>query len=172
MKLIKRKSAGFTLIELIVAFTIISILSVISFAAYVSFSRNQAVGNEANQLVSVLNLAKSKVQSQVKPSSCTTSLDPLVNRTLTEYGVVIEQANNQYKLVAVCGGSLINIPIEGSSSIYHKIPSPITVDANYTISFNVLSGVVSPTPTTITLNGGWVPSIVKTVTINSDGTIQ
>lgn len=172
MRVTKRSPAGFTLIELIVAFTIIAILSVISVASYVSFSRNQAVDNEANQLISVLNLAKSKAQSQVKPSSCTTSLGP-TNQALSEYRVLIEPIpNNRYSLVAVCAGSLISIPIEGSSNIYHKFPSPITVSAtNYTISFNVLSGVVAPS--TITLTGNWVGQpISKVITLNSDGTVQ
>lgn len=166
-----RKQEGFTLIELIVAFTIIAILSVISVAAYVSFSRNQAVDNEVNQLVSVLNLAKSKAQSQVKPSSCATSPGP-TNQALTEYQVVIDQSNSRYKLVAICAGSPIDIPIEGSSIIYHKFPSQITVNTNNTISFNVLSGVA--TSGTITLTGKWVgsPDILRTITINTDGTIQ
>jgi len=59
-------SKGFTLIELIVAFSIISIISVVGFASFVTYSRTQAIDNEANQLVSTLNLAKAKAQSQVK----------------------------------------------------------------------------------------------------------
>ncbi len=162
-------SSGFTLIELIVAFSIIAILSVMSVAAFVNYSRIQAVNNEASYLIAALNTAKARAQSQVKPEECTTNLT-ITNDTLSEYSVVIQPSN--YKLTAKCGGVSIPVTIESGADV-HNFSSPITAGGSYTITFNVLSGTVSPSPTTITLTGNWTgQNISKAITINLDGTIQ
>jgi prepilin-type N-terminal cleavage/methylation domain-containing protein len=170
MKLIRNTSAGFTLIELIVAFTIIAILSVMSVGAYVNYSRTQAVNNEASYLIAALNTAKARAQSQVKPDECTTSLNSATNETLSEYSVIIQPSN--YRLIAKCAGASIPVTIESGADV-HSFASPITASGSYTITFNVLSGTVSPSPTTITLTGSWAgQNISKAITINLDGTIQ
>src|SRR3989344_5954196 len=88
-----KDGAGFTLIELIVVFSIFSILSALGLASFVTYSRAQAVTTERNNLIQTLNVAKSRAQSQVKPSTCT---------TLVGYSVVLDTANERYTLNALC----------------------------------------------------------------------
>ena len=60
-----KKSEGFTLLELIVVFSIIAILSTIGVASYTSYARQQLLQGAVNDLSAVLNTAKSKASSQV-----------------------------------------------------------------------------------------------------------
>ena len=68
-------SSGFTLIELIIVFTVISILSTIGIASFVDYSRSQSLQSAASDLASTLNSAKSRATSQVKPSQCLGALN-------------------------------------------------------------------------------------------------
>ena len=88
------KSSGFTLIELIVVFSVISILSTLGVAAFVDYSRTQALQTSTNDFVNTLNLAKGRALSQVKPSECT-------QEALSGYRVEILDKST-YKLSVVC----------------------------------------------------------------------
>lgn len=174
------RESGFTLIELIVAFSIVAILSVVGIASFVSYSRVQAVDTEAEQVIAALNLAKAKAQAQVKPEGCSTSTDPSRHYTLKGYRFFVNNTNETFRVRALCvppGGSVaqeFDITLEGSSQVYHQVPSPIDIDASaQNIDFNVISGNVS-TSATITLTGNWTGQnpIVKTITIQSNGNIQ
>ncbi len=68
-------SLGFTLLELIIVFTVIAILSTTGIASFVNYSRAQSLQSAAVKLASTLNLAKSSASSQVKPSQCSGSLN-------------------------------------------------------------------------------------------------
>src|SRR4030042_4548027 len=98
----ENSSRGFTLIELIVVFSILSVLSAAGLASFVTYSRTQAVTNERNNLILILNVAKARAQSQIKPSSCST-------QTLRGYEVFINTANDTYILRAVCSPSVVVI---------------------------------------------------------------
>ncbi len=69
------KNLGFTLIELIVVFSVIAILSTIGIASFVNYSRSQSIQTSASNLTLILDLAKSRASSQVKPSQCLGSLN-------------------------------------------------------------------------------------------------
>ncbi len=90
---------GFTLIELIIVIAVSAVLSVIGIAAFVTYSRAQVLTAATQDVATMLQVAKSRAQSQVKPDAgaCATS-------TLDGYKVVIT-ATNIYKLVAVCGSN-------------------------------------------------------------------
>lgn len=173
------KEKGFTLIELIVAFSIVAILSVVGIASFVSYSRAQAVDAEAEQVIAALNLAKAKAQAQVKPEGCTTSTDPARHYTLNSYRFFVSNSNERFRVRAMCvppGGSVaqeFDIDLEGTSQDYHQVPSPIDITASIAnIDFNVISGDVSA-DATITLTGNWTgQNIVKTITIQRNGNIQ
>ncbi len=64
-----RKSAGFTFIELIVVFSVIAILSSVGIASFVSYSRTQQLNSSSSELVTLINLAKSRSASQIKPNN-------------------------------------------------------------------------------------------------------
>jgi prepilin-type N-terminal cleavage/methylation domain-containing protein len=57
---------GFTLIELIVVFTVLAILSTIGTISLVSYSRAQTLNQATNDLVQTLDTAKSLSGSQLK----------------------------------------------------------------------------------------------------------
>lgn len=93
----KRKiEQGFTILELIVVFAIIAILSTVGIAAFVSYGRTQALQTSASEVSVLLNLAKSRSLSQIKPSVCSSQI-------LNGYQVVITLPD-KYQMDVVCSG--------------------------------------------------------------------
>lgn len=148
---------GFTMIELIVVFSVMAVLSTVGIASFVDYSRSQALQQATNDLVNVLNTAKSRAISQIKPSvaACNTG-------TLTGYRVIINDPSiNKYTLYAVCSGSLV---------------SPLTTSLPTNVSFNSAAGSPPTTATNIyfsVLTGGVsgsgdivLSSFSKTKTVN------
>ncbi|MCL5434896.1 MAG: prepilin-type N-terminal cleavage/methylation domain-containing protein [Patescibacteria group bacterium] len=88
---------GFTLLELVIVFSVISILSTVGIASFVGYSRAQSLQSAASSLESTLNLGKSHANSQVKPSLCSTE-------TLSGYQVDI-LSDTTYSLSVVCLGA-------------------------------------------------------------------
>lgn len=66
----RMKHKGFTLIEILVVFSVIAIVSSVSVASFVSYNRSQALKFTTTELTTLLTQAKSRAQSQVKPDSC------------------------------------------------------------------------------------------------------
>lgn len=91
--------AGFTLIELIVAISVIAILSTLGIAAFVDYSRRQELENATKDIVETLNLAKSRAQSQVKPVAG--KCDPSFGYVLKGHKVIFK--SKEYRISAVCG---------------------------------------------------------------------
>lgn len=92
---------GFTLLELIIVFSVIAILSTLGIASFVGYSRSQSLQSAASELASTLNLAKARASSQVKPTEC--------EGTLNGYKVMIDDPYQtpsvKYSLYVVCGES-------------------------------------------------------------------
>ncbi len=93
-----RSEKGFTLLELIVVFTIIAILSTMGIASFMTYSRNQTLVQAAQSLENTIHLARSDALSQVKPSVCT-------GQVLNGYQIDINTLNNTYSLSVVCNGT-------------------------------------------------------------------
>lgn len=94
---------GFTIIELIVVFTVIAILSTTGFAAFVAYSQTQAISNDRANIVSILNLAKANATSQLKPTS-----SEKCQGTLEGYSVVFTTSGanaNTYQLYVRCSNN-------------------------------------------------------------------
>lgn len=97
---------GFTLIELIVVFTVIAILSAIGVVSYVSYSRSQTLNQAANDLVSTLNSAKSLSSSQLKQYTQNGQTKTCNNfETLSGYGVQINTSQEYYALYLDCSST-------------------------------------------------------------------
>lgn len=101
---------GFTLIEFLVVFSVLAILSTLGIVALVNYSRIQALNAAASDVVAMLQTAKSRAQSQVKPTSgvCSGPSAP----ALTGYKVVVcpnscpaDTTQYIYRLDAICGSS-------------------------------------------------------------------
>ena len=147
------KSNGFTLIELIVAFSIISILSSIGIASFIGYNSEQEFRGAYLEFASNVSLAKSNALAQVKPDQCTDPVNPANSKVLVGYRTVIKDFKT-YEIHAECRIS-INDPYD-PSDIYNKqtfyLPrsvSFITPADDIGIFFPVLVSEV--TPVTITL---------------------
>ncbi len=100
---------GFTLIELVVVFTIMAILSTLAIASFVSYGRSQSLEKNAQDVYTTLITARSKAQTQVKPSGCTDS------DTLAGYRVDFTDIRD-YSLRALCGEKAVLISANHLSS--------------------------------------------------------
>jgi len=122
---------GFTLIELVIAITVIATLSTIGIAAFVSQSKASALQSGAAEFYSVLNVAKSRAMSQVKPDNL------CIGRTLEGYSVAIDSTTT-FKLYVNCGGNEFLVSSE-------NLPENITFASNPpdTTSTNFFFGVLT-----------------------------
>ena len=127
---IKNKSSGFTLIELVVVFSIIGILSVLGIAGFNEYNQVQTLQTATNDVATMLNLAKSRALSQVKLNSIC-----IPTRPLRGYRVLL-LGTNIYRLRIHCGGSVRTI-------LEKRLPRNITFGAAGTFFFPVLKGGVT-----------------------------
>ncbi|MDO8658020.1 MAG: prepilin-type N-terminal cleavage/methylation domain-containing protein [Candidatus Levybacteria bacterium] len=153
---------GFTLIELILVFSMIGIISVFGIASFISYNKSQTLNTAVSDVTAMLNLAKSRASSQFKPTGGNCD-----SRPLDGYQVVF--TTTTYSLNAICG-----VSFDPLTNPAKTLPPPFRFDAGRTFLFHTLSGGVECTPilcsTPITINGysGQTP---KTITVYADGRI-
>ena len=148
--------SGFSLIELMVVFTLVAIISGMGFASFAGYSRRQTLSQAASDLKSIIDRAKFDALSSVKPAS----LCP--GESLVGYKVVLcsispltclSSSNSpDYQLIGICAS-------KDSLVVAKKLPQNISiVTTNNTttcseISFNSLSNSVKGTPCVIGMLG-------------------
>lgn len=149
---------GFTLIELAVVISILAILTTVGLAAFVSYSRTQTIASAASDLSTILNLAKSRSFSQVKPEQC-------VNQSLDGYKVLIFLSSNSYEMDAVCSGNVYKI-----KSV--NLPQNVVFSSDATTStsffFPVISGGVLGSGSVVLSGFGQT----RTITVDLVGTVK
>lgn len=168
------RQKGFTLIELIVAVTIMAMLSTFGIASFINYSRSQALNSATQDFVTALQSAKAATLSQVKPTSCaTTGVFEGYQVTLSTSG-----GTSSYTSGPVCGGiydttssKTTTLPANGNVS-FSNITSLV-------ITFKPITGVVRFNPssandyTDITLRESQSsPQQTKTVRVYTDGRIN
>jgi len=134
-------SLGFTLIELIIVFSVIAILALFGIASFVNYSKVQAITNDANNIVALINTAKSNAVSQVKPSSCSGA------KVLQGYIVELNKTvggktNKGFSINVLCSTPSVT-PLASyalSSNVQFDTSSTDTLKS---ISFNVISGGIT-----------------------------
>lgn len=155
---------GFTLIELIVVFSVIAIISTIGVAAFVGYSRTQALNQASIDLSTYLSTAKSRASSQIKPSAqCndTTILDG--------YSVSVNIIANTYSLNVVCSGAtfaLTTVKLPNGITFNSGSATPPTTTTG--VFFAILNSSVTGTGNIVLTGYGQT----KTITIDSLGVIQ
>lgn len=105
-------SKGFTLLEILIATSLIGVLSAVSIASFVTFSRSQQLQQATNGVLAAVKQAKSHAQSQVKPDSCQ-------GKVLEGYRVEFCSSQcpdpNSYEIQVRCGGENYNLNDDDSS---------------------------------------------------------
>lgn len=162
---------GFTLIETIIVFAVISILSTIAIASFVNYNKTQNVQVAYSELTATLALARSRALSQAKPTICSDN-----NLILNGYKVILDIISNKYYLKATCSGTDYLIQTA-------NLPKNVIFDGNIAKTtstlfyFSVITNGVTfdpPNPTSasiyIYLTGNVNNN--RTITVDSTGTIK
>lgn len=138
MKNIFLGSKGFTLIELVIVFSVITILSLFGLASFVNYSRVQAITNDANNIVNLINTAKANAVSQVKPSSCSGA--DVLHGYIVEFNKPIKGVSNKgYTINVLC--SKVQTTYLATNSLSSSVIFDTSAsDALKSISFFVLTG--------------------------------
>lgn len=158
----KFSQKGFTLIELIVVFSIIAILSVIGVAAFVNYSRVQTLESASSDLVSALLVAKSRALSQVKPTSQAPQCDS--SSVLNGYNVVLNVSSNSYVLNVVCSNFTYAITTNTLPKNVTFSPSPTSTILFFPI---ISSGVQGYGTIYLSAYGS-----TKTITVDPTGVVE
>jgi len=179
-----KSSLGFTFIELIVVFTVTTIIGTIGIASLASYNHSQEVATTELDLKTLIQRARSLALSQVKPSTCPTDLSNSNNNsTLLGYEVDFCASNQNnatpavtlatpagcrssgdYEINALCGNGTGYVSI--SSKRYSSNITITTDAASY--FFPILSAGVS-SGGTIKVSGY---GKTQTITISNLGVIQ
>ena len=142
---------AFTLIELLITISLMSILMLSSVPAFFSYTKSQSFQTGISDIIALLNKAKSRSLSQVKPPDCN-------GLKLQGYQVVLTLSGSSYQLEALCDNN--RYPIEKKN-----LPTKITFAATSTaiVFFNASTGTLS-SPVNVIVAG-----YNKSKTINIDG---
>ncbi len=129
---------GFTLIELMVAITIMALLSSFGIVSFVTYSRSQSLKAATQDFITVLQSAKASATSQIKPDTC-------ANTGVLDGYEVIRNSQSSYSIGPVCGGTY-----DSASSKTVTLPTNGNVSfddgSSLTILFQTVTGIVSFDP--------------------------
>lgn len=166
----KRLDSGFTLIEILVVFSIISILSAIGFASFVSYSRSQQLNQTANNIKLLVSQARFNSISTVKINrDISGNTVDCSSSSLDGYSVIIT-GTNQIELDQECNGStaqpikIITLP----SNLTFTSPTGGAVMCA-SIHFSALSATSAGLPCSIALSGYGQK---KTIDIDAIGNVS
>ena len=108
--------SGYTLIEILVALTIIGLLFSFGYANFRDFSRRQVVKDTAKGIQGDLRLAQGNAMTGKKPEGCNATLDSYsFNRS----------SSTRYTIDANCGAAIIIVKdVSLPSGITLSVPSP------------------------------------------------
>ncbi|MEK7518261.1 MAG: prepilin-type N-terminal cleavage/methylation domain-containing protein [Patescibacteria group bacterium] len=158
-----KSQKGFTLVELIVVISVMGVLSFLGVAGLYEYSKVQTLQNAAKDVVSVLNLAKSRALSQVRPSVSICAASGVLNG----YLVILASSGggpiNIYRLRINCGGIIRTI-------LTRTLPKNIVFTQNQSFFFPILTGGATAGTIVIQGYGGSIPN--KTIIIDARGVIK
>jgi prepilin-type N-terminal cleavage/methylation domain-containing protein len=151
-------SKGFSLIELLIVIAIISVLSAVMIPTLASFRGQQALKNTTEDLVSLLNTARSDTQGSLNSTNYSVYIDSS-SATYFVGSVYISNAPTNKKILY---NSAVTIPISGGVNLN---------GGGNIVSFSRLSGdTINYGTIVIQLSSDANRS--KTITINKTGTVS
>jgi prepilin-type N-terminal cleavage/methylation domain-containing protein len=158
------RQIGFTLIELMIAISIIAILGALGIVGFSNFNKAQVLQTSAKEVIAMLNLAKSRAQSQIKPLAFCSG------GSLSGYKVIISNLK-KYSLYLSCSTGVDSLITEQDKSLPTGLN--FSEDSSLSFFFPVRSGGIqasglSPWQIIILDNDGKT----KTITINPGGNVQ
>lgn len=157
--------AGYTLVEILVTLTIISLLFTFGYVSFRDFSRRQALINAASMIQGDLRLAQGDATTGQKPDDVSCSAP----NTLNSYDFNVF-SNAEYMIEANCSGSVTAIIVKDVN-----LPDGITIStpSPNPLIFKILSqgtnADVVPWVLTVTQAG---TLSTTNVSVNSGGDIQ
>jgi len=152
----KKFCPGFTLVELLVTVTIITLVFSIGLTQYNRFNRRQILVKAKDQLISDLRLTQSRALSGEKPSDCGADLLS---------GHKLEFTNNSdYQITAVCDSDVV---VKSGLSLAEGVTKQAGPDE---VFFKVLSQGTDVSGTAQIILSGF--SETQTVSINNVGEIK
>ncbi len=164
---------GFTLVELIIVISVLAVLSIVGIAAFASYSRAQTLNAAAGDLAVMLNLAKSRAYSQIKPSQCPDSigsLDGYEVRICSSASCTISGSGTSFALFVTCGGATRPPPISTANFSNSNLTfTSSSIPAVYSFFFPVLKGGVVGSGT-ITIGNTFGET--REVTVDVSGNIR
>lgn len=125
------RQKGFTLIELMVVLSVTAVLGTLGIAGFVIYNQIQVLQSATSDVVTVLNLAKSRAQSQIKFSALCDS-----TKILDGYNVKISAQKN-YILQLRCSGNDVDVEEEPKT-----LPGELRFDTDKSFFFPIQTGGV------------------------------
>lgn len=147
----RHSESGFSLIELLVSFTLIAIISGIGFASFVTYSRTQIVTQTSSNIKQTIELAKFNAISSVKPDTSICEEDSALSSykiNICDNVTCLNSDAGDYEIVVLCGTEQV---VDS-----YVLPDGILLDDSTTcgsVTFNVINGIVSGVPCQIVING-------------------
>lgn len=164
------RANGFTLIEMLVAISIMLLMLGGGIASYIRFQERRIVITQGQELMDFIRLAQQKAAvREVPPASAVCNqTDP--NRRLVGYRARKASGSTTVNIYALCGSS---IPGSQNSSVSytHIIPSGITISPTslWQYDFYTLQETPSVSPSSITLSSS---GETYTITVTAAGGIS
>jgi len=159
-----RYTSAYTLIEILVGLTIISLLFSFGYVSFRDFSRRESLNGYAKGIQGDLRLAQSLSSAGQKPD------DPFCNdpNTLSSYNFKV-YSNDEYKIEVVCSGGIIT-----NKDVTLPIDITISTPSVNPIQFKILgqgTNVPVGSDVTFTLTQAGT-NYNASITINSGGEIK
>lgn len=154
-------SMGFTLIELMIAISIGSLVLTLGTARYMDFNKTQTIKEVGLTVKNNLRQIQTKATTGVKPASaaCTSSV------SLDGYQITI--SNTSITSTAVCNGSTSGNPVTT-----YNLPAGLFFDSSGSTIFNVLGKGVSVAKQILIKNSSTSPSKWYALYIRASGEIK
>ena len=134
--------AGFTLIEMLVVFSLLFTFSTVGIASYVQFTNDQSLNAAVGEFSTTLNISRMRAVSQVIPAAATSC----AGQTLRGYQINLTPGDRDYEIDILCGGNVVMLNKQ-------KLLDNICFNSasNTPLIFNIADGTTKPA--IITING-------------------